>query len=188
MSILKEFFSDPKSTGAIMASGKRLSKLMVNTAQLSNKKCVVELWPWTWVFTKEIIKKVSSWSLFLGIEINSSFVKNLNKRYPDTPIYNASANDIKKYLLKNNKKNCDCIISGIPWAALNQNIQEKLLNDLYESLEDWWDFLTFAYIHGLALPTWIKFKKLLNQKFKKIEKTRIVWGNLPPAFVYRCTK
>ena len=65
------------------------------------------------------------------MEINSHFIKDLNNNYPKIHIYNASAKDIKKYLHKHKQDNCDCIISGIPWATLTQDLQEDLLNKLY---------------------------------------------------------
>jgi hypothetical protein len=29
---------------------------------------------------------------------------------------------------------------------------------------------------------------MLSGAFAEVETTRLVWGNLPPAFVYRCRK
>ncbi len=178
----------PKTTWAIAASWRNLSNLITDIADLNNKKCVVELWPGTGVFKKKIITKIPKSCSFFGLEINQEFVYELNKNCPNAQIYNAWAQDIKKYLSKHHQTNCDCIISGIPWAALDTNTQKNLLNKLYEPLEDGWEFLTFAYIHWLALPAGVQFKKLLSQKFKRVEKSRIIWWNLPPAFVYRCTK
>ena len=188
MNFLKQMWMHPKTTWAITASWRNLSTLITDIANLEDKKCVVELWPGTGVFTKKIITKIPHGCSFFWLEINSEFVDELNKNYPNVKIYNAWAQDIKKYLSKHQKTNCDCIISGIPWAALDTNTQKSLLNKLYEPLEVGWEFLTFAYIHWLALPAGVQFKRLLNQKFKKVEKSRIVWRNLPPAFVYRCTK
>ena len=45
-------------------------------------------------------------------------------------------------------------------------------------------FLTFAYLHGLLLPSGTRFKKCLSSRFEKIVETPIIWRNLPPAFVY----
>ena len=49
-------------------------------------------------------------------------------------------------------------------------------------------FATFAYLQGLLLPAGQRFKDKLAQSFSKVEKSPTVWRNLPPAFVYRCTK
>ena len=49
-------------------------------------------------------------------------------------------------------------------------------------------FTTFAYLQGTWLPTGIKFRRRLEKYFSHVEKSRIVWGNIPPAFAYRCRK
>ena len=96
--------------------------------------------------------------------------------------------DIRKYLRKHRQRTCDCIISGLPWAAFSQKAQEELLGAVYSSLEYGGEFLTFVYIHGLLLPAGKKFRRLLKERFSSVKKTRIIWGNLPPAFVYHCKK
>jgi len=126
--------------------------------------------------------------MFFSIEISDKFTKETKKKCPDAIVYNDSAENIKKYLIKHNKKNCDCIISGLPWAAFDKNLQNKVLSSVYDSLEEEGFFLTFAYIQGLLLPSGINFNKLLKEKFKTVKKTRIIWWNLPPAFVYLCKK
>lgn len=187
MNFFKQFLIDPIKTGAIAPSSRCLSQLITDTAHLSTKKCIVEFGSGTGVFTKEIIRKISSKCLFFCLEINQQFVKE-TKNCPGAIVYHASAKDIKKYLLKHQQNTCDCIISGLPWAAFDQKLQEELLNAAYDSLEEGGEFLTFAYLQGLFLPRGIKFKKLLNKKFKHVEKTKIIWKNLPPAFVYLCRK
>ena len=67
-------------------------------------------------------------------------------------------------------------------------MQQQLLNEIYDSLESGGKFLAIAFITGLMFKPGIRFKKLLNQKFRKVEKTGIIWGNILPAFIYICTK
>jgi phospholipid N-methyltransferase len=40
----------------------------------------------------------------------------------------------------------------------------------------------------MVLPSAHKFRKKLDRTFHKVEKGKVVWGNIPPAFVYRCRK
>ncbi|MBT3407940.1 SAM-dependent methyltransferase [Candidatus Woesearchaeota archaeon] len=185
---LKQFFKHIKCTGAIAPSSKHLSKFIVDLANLSNKKCIIELGSGTGVFTKEIVKQKNSKSTFFCLEINKEFVSITKKNCPGIIVYNSSADKINKYLLKHNEKYCDCIISGLPWAAFDNSLQINLLNSIYDSLSKNGVFLTFAYIQGSYLPSGMKFKQLLLKKFKSVEKSKIIWKNLPPAFVYICKK
>ncbi len=49
-------------------------------------------------------------------------------------------------------------------------------------------FVTFAYLQGLVLPSGKKFKHNLKKYFSHVERSEVVWGNVPPAIVYRCLK
>jgi len=188
MNFFKQLLINPIETGAIAPSSRELSQLITYTAHLSKKKCVVELGSGTGVFTKEIITKISSECIFFCLEINQQFVKETKKNCPSAIVYHASAKDIKKYLLKHKQNTCDCIISSLPWANFDQKMQEELLNAAYDSLEEGGEFLTFANIHGLFLPTGIRIRKSLEKKFTHVEKTKMIWKNLPPACVFRCRK
>jgi phospholipid N-methyltransferase len=41
---------------------------------------------------------------------------------------------------------------------------------------------------GVVAPAAWRFKKKLYAKFDKVETSRIVWSNIPPAFIYICEK
>jgi phospholipid N-methyltransferase len=45
-------------------------------------------------------------------------------------------------------------------------------------------FATFAYYGFHQLPSGQRFRDLLHQKLTGVETSRVVWANLPPAFVY----
>lgn len=188
MKFFKQLLMHPRETGAIIPSSKELSQLIMDTARLSKKKCVVELGSGTGVFTKGIVREISSLCVFFCLEINLEFVKETINNCPSAIVYHAPAKEIKKYLLKHKQNTCDCIISSIPWANLNQNLQEELLNEIYESLEKGSEFITFSYLHGLFLPSGIKFRKKLNMKFKHVQQTKMIWKNFPPACVLHCKK
>ncbi|MGW1996042.1 hypothetical protein [Embleya sp. NPDC001921] len=44
---------------------------------------------------------------------------------------------------------------------------------------------TFASGHAAWMPTVRRFADQLSDAFGAVERTRTVWRNLPPAFVYR---
>jgi len=49
-------------------------------------------------------------------------------------------------------------------------------------------FVTFAYLQGLLLPPGRRFVALLPKYFTHVSRSRTVWLNLPPAFVYQCRR
>lgn len=185
INILKEYIKHPIRTGAIAPSSPELAKFITETANLVKANTIVEIGPGTGVLTEEIINKINGDKKFFALEINPRLAKIARERCPKAIIYQDSAANIKKYLAG---ENCDCVISGLPWTGFKKEQQQKILNEIYDSLEPDGEFLTFAYIHAIFLPAGRRFKKMLQEKFSQVETTKIIWDNLPPAFVYYCKK
>ncbi len=181
---LKEFIFDPSLTGAVAASSKRLSELITDVAGLSHASVVIEFGPGTGVFTEKILKKIGSDTTFFAIEINKDFVEATKSRCPSVEVYHDCATNAGKYLQEHGHLYCDCIISGLPWASFKEELQDRLLDTISDILKPKGKFLTFAYLQGLLLPSGASFKKKLHDRFRRVSTTRIVWMNIPPAFVY----
>ncbi len=54
---------------------------MVDVIDFNKAKCIVELGPGTGVFTKEIMKRKKKETIFLLIEINEVFCKELKRKF-----------------------------------------------------------------------------------------------------------
>ena len=185
---IKEFITNPFSTGAIASSSPELAELITSTAKLANHKTIVEIGSGMGVFTKRILESKINTSNFFVIELNPKFALETKKRCPKIDVYTDSASNINKYLQNMELEGCDCIISSLPWTAFKNNIQEELLDSIHNSLLPGGIFLTYVYIHSQFLPAGIRFRKKLIHKFGNINKTHTVWKNIPPAFVYYSIK
>lgn len=188
MSFLKQFISNPLKTWAVSPSWKTLAHYIVKYAELIWKKCIIEFGSWTWIFTEEINRVKEKDSLFFSLEINKYFVETTLKKCPNSIVYHDDILNLPSYFKKHNISECDCIISWLPWASFNQENQNIFMDITYNALSEKWVFLTFTYIQSPLLASWKKFEKLLNKKFKNIEKSKIIWKNIPPAFIYICKK
>jgi phospholipid N-methyltransferase len=62
------------------------------------------------------------------------------------------------------------------------------MHPILDNLNDGGYFTTFAYIQGVFIPSARRFRKFLSESFSSVETSRVIWSNLPPAFVYRCRK
>jgi len=187
-SFIKQFFLEPKSTGAVAAASPSLASCVTNLADLSAAKVVVELGPGNGVITERIVKSLRPDALFFALEINPSFVEQTRKRCPGVLVYHDSAVNLKKYLDKHGVKKCDCVISGLPYASFGKGLQEELMCAVVDSLSVGGKFLTIPYFHGLFLPKGKRFRDLLSSKFGVVNQSKVVWDNIPPAFVYHCRK
>ena len=188
LDFLKEFIIYPKMTGAIAPSSHRLSELITDIAELSKADSVIEFGPGTGVFTEKILKKIPKEANFLAIESNAKFVAATKSRCPQATIHHSNAIHAKKILEVHGISHCDCVISGLPWASFNRQLQDQLLNIVYDILQPGGKFLTFAYLQGLLLPGGMNFRGKIKSYFPKVTTTKPVWLNTPPAFVYYAQK
>jgi len=191
---LVNWVKHPIETGALAPSSKQLARAMCRTMYLGDNSVVVELGPGTGPFTKEILRIQGEHknTTYLAFELSDEFLSLLKTQFPDHAdcFLKASAEDIGTELAKRNIQYADTVISGLPWSIFSHQLQQNIIQQVHQSLRPGGRFCTFAYLQGLVLPAGQHFKSLLSDSFGggNVERSNIVWKNLPPAFVYRCQK
>jgi phospholipid N-methyltransferase len=161
---------------------------MVESCGLSLSDTVVELGPGTGAFTRSILEGIGERTTFFALELDPIFSKVLRKRFPSLIVYNDSAENIPEYLAQHGKTNADSIISGLPWASLPMELQQRIMQSVLASLAPGGVFTTFGYVHARWLPNALRFRRRLGKHFSEVETSKVVWANFPPAFVYRCKR
>jgi phospholipid N-methyltransferase len=184
MGFLKEFIASPTAVGAIAPSSAGLARTIVEAAELDTASVVIEFGPGTGVFTERIVESVSADCVFFALEVNERLAETTRRRCPGTKVFHDTASNATKYLQAMGVSHCDRIVSGLPWAAFPRSLQRELLDTVRDILKPGGLFVTFAYLQGLLLPAGLRFRRILSERFAKVTTTRIVWRNLPPAFVY----
>lgn len=186
---LKQFMTNPGSIGAIAPSSGRLAKEIVKQAAVHKADLILEFGAGTGIFTKHIVDKKKMDAKFVAVERNPELVNILKKKFPALKFHADSIENISQILeVEKIEKKADSIVCGLPWAAFDRDLQHRLLNATHDILRPGGVFTTFAYLQGLLLPAGQRFKRNIEKCFSKVEKSPVVWRNLPPAFVYRCTK
>jgi len=189
LTFLKQFVKNPIHTGAVVPSSGRLAREIVKQASVGKADLILEFGAGTGVFTKHIVAKKKLDAKFVSVERNAELVDILKKKFPALKFHADSIENISQILQSEKiKKKADSIVCGLPWAAFDRDLQHRLLNATHDILRPGGVFTTFAYLQGLLLPAGQRFKRNIENCFSKVEKSPIVWRNLPPAFVYRCTK
>ncbi|NIX14438.1 MAG: hypothetical protein GWN11_00780 [Candidatus Dadabacteria bacterium] len=181
---IKQFFTKPLSTGAIHPSSDELAELITDTAELKKRSVIVEIGSGTGVFTQKICEKKNDNAGFFVIELNPLFVEHTKRRCPAVNVVEDSAANINLHLKNKGYNSCECIISGLPWASFDNNMQDSILHNLYDAMAPGAVFLTFSYVQSLLMPSGRRFKNKLISMFGSVEQTKIIWKNVPPAFVY----
>ena len=187
-SFLKQFVSQPNSVGAIAPSSTLLCQEIVNAIDWSTAQAVVEYGPGTGVVTQQILKSKRDETNFCAIELNTHFAEILKQRFTSVSIHVDSVANVKDVCEHEGIEQVDAVISGLPWASFKDEDQNEYLDAMMSVLKPGGHFVTFAYLQGLLLPAGKRFRHKLDHYFTDIGKSRIIWRNLPPAFVYRCRR
>src|SRR5262245_9302588 len=188
IAFLQSFLREPASVGALSPSSKALARAMIEGFSLKTADTVVELGPGTGAFTAPIRAQIGRHTTFLTMELDPFYVRSLKRRFPDLIVYNDSAERMLDYLALHGKKRASYIVSGLPWANLPVDMQVRIMDVILKALSPDGVFTTFAYFHARWLPKAQQFRRSLENRFARVETSPIIWGNLPPAFVYRCSQ
>jgi phosphatidylethanolamine/phosphatidyl-N-methylethanolamine N-methyltransferase len=189
LSFFLEFLRHPFATGAIAPSSRFLARAMVTDMDLGNASVVVEYGPGTGAFTGAILQELKPGARYFAVEQNAAMVAHFRKRFPHVQVFENSVADMEAIVRAAGSGPVDCILCGLPWASFGDELQDRLLGATLSVLREGGRFATFAYVHGaLLLPSGRSFGRKLARLFSATTRSRTVWRNLPPAFVYRCIK
>lgn len=182
------FISSPKTIGAIAPSGAALARVIVDLAEVKNAHTVLELGPGTGAFTKVITHHLAPEANFIAIEADPTLAALLRKKMPDVRTVAGSAEHIGRILNTYHLPQADCIVSGLPWAIFDSGLQDRILNAARDALRPGGKFTTFSYVHAQPLRQAKRFHDKLKCTFRTVQKSPVIWKNLPPAFVFCCEK
>lgn len=185
---LRMFLAAPLTVGAIAPSSAALAAEIVRQARVAEAQPIVELGGGTGSFTRTITEEARRDAMIVSIEVNPTFAEILSSRFARVQVIADSAERIGEHLRGAGRAFADCVVSGLPWAAFDGNLQSTLLTAIGDVLAPGGTFATFAYLHASWLPAARRFRDRLQMIFSTVRATPVVWRNLPPAFVYGCVR
>jgi phospholipid N-methyltransferase len=185
MSITTEFLRRPLMTGAVAASSRRLAHAMTEGIGLERARLVVELGPGTGVFTDAILARLAPDARLVAVELNPVLAARLSAARHDErlTVVRGSAAELPAAV----SGPVDAVVSGLPWTVMSRERRVSVLDAVNEVLAPGGRFTTFAYLHAAWTPPARDFTAELAGRFDRLERSPVVWPNLPPAFVHRAT-
>ena len=185
---MREYLKKPTEFGSVTPSSDDLAKAMLEGLDLENARAVLEYGPGNGIITDHITQRVSRDTKLAAIEINPRMAALFKQRHPGVLLFEDSVANARMICDYAGFDSVDCIISGLPWATFPEVMQVKFLEEMMRVLRLGGDFVTFTYLHSLALPMSKRFANLLPKYFNRVSKSGVVWRNVPPALVYRCRR
>jgi phospholipid N-methyltransferase len=186
--LLNAFARSPGETGAVAPSSRQLAEVLTADMGLESASTVVELGAGTGVVTEAIESRVKPSALVIALELNPELAHPLVARFPGLHIVNLGAERLEEVLRERGLPGSDATVSGLPWASFTEERQEQLLEVVARCLRPGGRFAAISYLHATFLPAGRRFRRALRRHFRSVETTPVVWRNLPPAFVFRCTR
>ena len=185
---LKAFFRNSGQIGAIAPSSETLAGLMTDWLDRDSLDCVVEYGPGTGVFTEAITRRLRRGTRFFAVERDPALAAICRSRCPGVEVVEDCVSRVPELCRERGVERVDAVICGLPWAAFSPELQDEVLEAMFEVLPPGGQFATFAYWQGLVLPAGQRFRKFLKANFTSVTHSATAWRNLPPAFVYQCRR
>jgi phosphatidylethanolamine/phosphatidyl-N-methylethanolamine N-methyltransferase len=180
-SFLKSFFKEKRMVGALAPSSKFLAKKMLKHVNFSEAKLIVEFGPGNGVFTKKILEKMLPSAKLIVYELNETFFQKLVDEITDKRVIliNGSADSVYDYVQANQLGEVDYVISSLPLANFPKALIESILNASDKVLKPEGKYIQFQYT--------LTQRRHLKKVFKNMSLNFALF-NLPPAFVYTCSR
>lgn len=186
-----EALADFVTVGAIAPSSRYLTRAMLRPLPLENARLVVELGPGTGVMTRALLDLLPFDATLLAFEINPRFARHLKSTISDPRlvVINARAEVLQQELSGRGYRHIDAILSSLAMGFMADRQRHALLGGISVSLKKRGIFTQYQYLHSLQLRdrqlSHFDLEGLLRLYFRSVQR-KIIWRNLPPAFVFTC--
>lgn len=188
---LAEFIKAPFRVGAVAPSGKHLAAAMVRDIDPNRDQVIVEYGPGTGAFTDAIMPRLTNRHRYFAVELTPAFAQILRERFPGRTFHDGSVADIEKFCRAEGlpeRDSIDLVISGLPWASFPEELQRSILDPLLRVLKPGGKLVTFGYHIGKMMTGGRRFYRMLPTYFSTVHQSPLILRNIPPAWVFTCTK
>jgi len=186
-----EALIDFPTVAAISPSSSYLATAMLEPLKLGRTRVALELGAGTGAITRALLDQLPPHATLLVFEINPRFSDCLRRSITDPRmiLINSSAEYLDAELRRRGIQQVDAVISSLGLAFMPDRERQAIFQRLSPFLHQKSVFTQFQYIHGLQFVGGrlcrLNLRPLLNRYFESVQ-SRIVWRNLPPAFVFTC--
>jgi|SRR6188474_488173 len=179
---LQAFLKNPTKVGSIAPSSPELARVMLKGLKPDADNIVIELGVGTGAITKFLQELVPDNRSLLGIELDEGLVRLLRKSFPDLNIICGNAAEMSEIHERSGLGKVSYIISCLPFVSLPGEIRDGVLNEVDKFMQKGCLFRTLQYAHGYYLPSAVKFRKMMQERYGKEKRSSLVVKNVPPGY------
>lgn len=178
---LHTWLRSPARVGAIAPSSAALARLMTSEVCTAPGR-VLELGPGTGVFTRALLERGVAEENLILVEAAPEFAALLERRFPAAQVLRADARQLPRRLARVDS-GVSAVVSGLPLRNLSRRHRLAVLLGAFGHLSADGAFYQFTYGARFPLP-----RSWTDRHGFKVQRLGRVYGNLPPATVYRVTR
>ena len=145
-------------------------------------KVMLELGVGTGAITKVIKDIVPDENSYLGIEIDPVLVRSLNKKFSSLRIVRGDARDVVDIHERSGFGPIGYIICCLPFVSLPNTVGVDILAEIDRYMQKGCTFRTFQYAHGYYMPSAIKLREFMRDRYGKAKRSPLIVKNVPPAY------
>jgi len=185
--VLKGFHT----VAAVAPSSVHLAAAMVEPLHLAEASVAVELGAGTGVMTRALLKELPRDATLFVFEINPQFITYLRTHFDDPRLVliNENVENIEAELRKRGVDHVDVVLSSLGLAFMSEAQRRKIFEGLKPFLRANTVLTQFQYVSSVQFEKGrlhkLTLRPLLRRYFESVS-SKIVWRNVPPAYVYTC--
>lgn len=179
------------TVAAVAPSSPHLAAAMVAPLPLSQALIAVELGAGTGTMTRALLDELPRDATLIVFEINPRFFDYLKANFTDTRVIliNENVENIETALRQRGYDHVDVVVSSLGLGFMSEEQRHKIFEGLMPFVRPHTVMTQYQYIHSLQFANGrlrrLSLRPLLQHYFSSV-KSKIVWRNVPPAYVYTC--
>lgn len=176
---LRTAWKDMAQTGSVWESSRYLVQKLLRPIDWHSTTNIIELGTGTGVITKQILKHIHPDTSMTAYEINPEFYhQTLNRIRHDKRCLLLM--ESAEYLSRRHAPgSVDVVVSSLPLSIIPDAIRADILLEIHTVLREGGHFIQYQYAPTRFL--------MINKLFRKV-KVNYSFLNIPPAFIYICSK
>lgn len=176
------FLKNPAKVGSITPSSPELAQKMVEGIEPTADNIVLELGVGTGAITRALKKKVADENSYLGIEIDQKLVNSLQKNFNGMRFICGTACEITAIHERSGLGKIGSIVCCLPFVSLPNDVGLEIMNEVDRVMQKGCTFRTFQYAHGYYMPSAMKLREFMRNRYGKSKRSPLIVKNVPPAY------